>query len=82
MYILHRIFCIVNDRKRLSVIGQRQGYRPAALNAKIGSKHSRHDHSDLWQRVEARAVEAIGADDTEGLARRTRLTIFVAPLFE
>ena len=32
--------------------------------------------------MEAGAVEAVGSDDAEGLARRTRLAVLVAPLFE
>ena len=36
----------------------------------------------LGQRVEAGAVETVGADDAEGLACRTRLAVLVAPLFD
>ena len=32
--------------------------------------------------MEASAVEAVGADDAEGLACRTRLAVLVAPLVE
>ena len=32
--------------------------------------------------MEAGAVEAVGADDAEGLARRTRLAVLVAPRVE
>ena len=65
----------------LGIVSGLEAFVPSAT-ARAQTSFVYSQTEPLWQRVEAGAVEAVGADDAEGLARRTRFALLVAPLVD